>query len=71
MSNPRIRIEHGRKFPYNDRQPADKYELAALGVLADLCDRRGIKHELDDTDDDIKEEIITTLAAIIRDAVNS
>ena len=71
MSIESIRIGHARKYPYNGRQAFDKYELAAQAVLADMCDRRGVKHELQDKDDDVKEEIVTSLAAIIRAAVNS
>lgn len=66
MSTAKFRLKHGAEYPFNGRAPTDDAERAALGVLADLCDRRGIKHELQDTDDDIKEEIVTSLAAIIR-----
>lgn len=59
-------IDHALKYPYNGRQAVDQFELAAQAVLADLCDRRGIKHQLRETDADVKEEIITSLAAIIR-----
>lgn len=58
----------GEKYPFHGKPPTDDAERAALGVLANLCDRRGIKHELNNTDDDIKDEIVTTLAAIIRKA---
>jgi hypothetical protein len=64
----KVTLKHAKQWPYNGRQPVDTAEWAALGVLHDLCDRRGIKHELHDTDDDIKEEIVTSLAAIIRSA---
>jgi hypothetical protein len=47
----------------------DKAHVAALGVLANLCDRRGIKWELRAIDDDIKREIVDTMAAIIREAM--
>lgn len=64
----RIRLEQGERRPYNNRPPKDWAERAALGVLADLCDRRGIKHALRpiEGDEDITEEIVTSLAAIIR-----
>lgn len=65
-----VTLKHAKQWPYNGRQPVDAAEWAALGVLADLCDRRGIKQELYDTDDDIKEEIVTSLAAIIRMATS-
>lgn len=54
------------EFPYNSRQPIDWAEKAALSVLNDLSDRRGIKHELDAIDYDVREEIVITMAAIIR-----
>lgn len=69
-----IRLKHGEEFPYHERPPKDWAERAALGVLADLCDRRGIKHALYDVecsadeDDCIRVEIVTSLAEIIRRA---
>lgn len=33
-------------------------------IVADLRDRRGIRHEWDQVDDDIKEEILQTLIDI-------
>lgn len=60
------RLEHGEKYPYHELPPADWAERAALGVLADLGDRRGIKHELNEPDLDVKAEIVATLADIIR-----
>lgn len=70
MSIERVCIDHATKYPYNDRQAVDTFELAAQAILADLCDRRGIKHELRETDSDVKEEIVTSLAAIIRVALS-
>lgn len=65
-----IRLQQGERNPYNHRPPVDWAERAALGVLADLCDRRGIKHELREIegDEDISEEIVVSLAEIIRRA---
>ena len=72
-------LEYGAKHPY-DRP--DEYEdgvtfpavdwahAAARGVLADLLDRGGIKHELDHVEEDIRKEIVESLAAIIREAAN-
>lgn len=64
------RLEHGAQFPYHGKPPTDWAERAALGVLADLGDRRGIKQELNqiEGDEDITDEIVTTLADIIRTA---
>jgi hypothetical protein len=69
-----ISLETGRKFPYDQgerRRPPkakDWAEAAARGVLADLCDRRGIKWALQDDEitDDVRREIVASLAAIIR-----
>lgn len=69
-----LRLEHGTEFPYNNRAPIDWAERAALGVLADLCDRRGIKWALQEVDEDdlettgIRNEMVTSLAEIIRRA---
>lgn len=64
------RLAHGEKFPYHNKPPKDWAERAALGVLADLLDRRGIKNALWDCEDDeeVSEEIVTTMADIIRTA---
>lgn len=81
----RHRIEHGREFPYDGIWEAtgpdpeltpvpsadDPHFVAARGVLADLCDRRGIKWELSKVDHETREEIIATLAGIIRMAVTA
>lgn len=61
-------IKHAREFPYHGRKPKDKSELAALAVLADLEDRRGVGQELAGVDDDVRGEIVESLAAIIRTA---
>lgn len=69
-----LRLEHGTKFPYNGRPPKDWAERAALGVLADLGDRRSIKWALEDVeasedeDESIRNEIVMSLAEIIRRA---
>lgn len=62
-----------RTFPFDhDHQTDDPIppfrddsHRAALMVLANLCDRRGIKHELEGCDMDVKREIVQTLAEII------
>lgn len=73
-------IEHGAEFPYDggldfwngagDDPPlaADWAHAAARGVLADLSDRRGIKHELDQVDHDVRAELAKSLADIIRES---
>jgi hypothetical protein len=69
VTNAEFSIKIGQEYPYNDRPPKDKYEVAALGILADLNDRRGIKHELADVDVSIREEIVESMANIIRKAM--
>lgn len=59
-------IEHGLEFPYVKVENPDAAQKTALGILADLTDRRGIRHELDAIDDDVKQEIFDTLTMIIR-----
>ncbi len=69
------RLELGEEFPYDtdfDLYPSsttpstDWAHTAARGILADLCDRRGIKSELDKVDLDVRIELTQTIAAIIR-----
>lgn len=67
-TKPEFWVEHGTNFPYHGIAPTDASEKAALAVLANLCDRRGIKWELNAVDDDVRAEIVTDLSAIIREA---
>lgn len=62
-------LKLGKDFPFHGKPPSDKYEEAVLGILADLCDRRGVKQELINCDNDIKETIINSLANILREAL--
>ena len=64
-------LEHAQTHPYDDRPPKDNAQLAALAVLADLRNRRGIGHELEQVDRSIREEIVDDLAAIIRAAAKT
>jgi hypothetical protein len=80
MDMTKHRLEYGAKHPYDagadfweDRKPTpppatDWAHAAARGVLADLCDRRGVKWELDKVDHDVRAELVESLAAIIRQA---
>jgi hypothetical protein len=76
-----IRIKHGAEFPYDAGEewwdgdgetlppPAtDWAHAAARGILADLNDRRGIKHALHDVDHDVRQKLTADLAEIIRAA---
>lgn len=71
-------FDRGQKYPYDatdawwsadaeNPPPADDWaHSAARAVLADLTDRRGIKHELEGIDEEIRAEIVQALAAVIR-----
>jgi len=66
-------IMHGCEFPYETFcEPAPQttwQRRAAQGILADLLDRRGIKHELELVDDkETREEIVESIAAVIEEA---
>ena len=73
------KLAMGARFPFdapdiwwaNGGSPApakDWAHAAARGVLADLTDRGGIKHTLDSIDEEIRVEIVDSLADIIRAA---
>ncbi len=73
-------LKLGQEFPFDapdswwyrgEHEPkldGDWAVIAARGVIANLSDRRGIKRPLDiqRIDEDVRAEIIQTLAAIIR-----
>lgn len=75
---PKFSLEHGAEFPYdasdkwwdgdgsNPPPPKDWAHAAARGVISDLEGRRGIKNGFADLDEDIRAEIVVTLADIIR-----
>lgn len=78
------RLAHGAKYPYDapdswwqqDGEPVpppatDWAHKAARGVLADLGDRHTIKRGFENIPEDIRAEIVDTLAAIIRHAQQS
>jgi hypothetical protein len=59
-------LELGTKYPYDERAAVDAAHAAAQGVIADLCDRRGIKWGFSDIELDVRQSIVDALAAIIR-----
>lgn len=61
-------LEFGNEFPYHGKPAVDWAERAALGILADLCDRLGIKWEFEQVDADIRPDIVEAVAAIVRAA---
>lgn len=68
MSSNEVYLRVADINPYHGKPAKDWSERAALGVLANLLDRRGIKHELAqiEGDEDITNEIVESLAEIIR-----
>ncbi len=75
MSNAQITLKFSDDYPYEidedatpkaDLKPTDWAHRAARGVLSDLSDRRGIKWELQKVDMDIRKDIVSDLAEIIR-----
>lgn len=62
------RYTKGNLYPYDGdkKQKPDWAHKAARGVIADLCDRRGIKWGFNDVDEDVRVEIVESLAEIIR-----
>lgn len=73
-----FRLKHGSRFPYDapdgwwredgTQEPlgGDWAVVAARAVLADLCDRRGVKQGLYDIDYEVRAEMVQSLADIIR-----
>lgn len=68
-------LAHGNKYPYDGGDVAapaiDWAHAAARGLLADLLDRRGVKWELEKVAPDVRADIVTALAAIVRAAAPS
>jgi len=65
----KIELLRGSEFPHDgNHADSDWATIAARGVLHNLNDRRGIKWELAKVDDDIRAEIVETMADIIRAA---
>jgi len=80
MDQAKHSLERGAEYPYDapdnwresdDAPPlpaTDWSHAAARGILHDLTDRRGIKHGFCGVDEDVRKEIVESLAAIIREA---
>lgn len=49
------------------RQKDDKVSLAVDSIIADLTDRRGLRQEWEQIDDNIKNDIIEVWESIMRD----
>lgn len=62
-------LKHGTTYSYAPGFVASDWaETAAMGIAADLCDRRGVKWEMEKVDDEVRGDIIKAHAAIIRAA---
>ena len=67
-------LRQGVRYPYHRTadgeayEPEDWCERAALGILYDLGDRRGVKHELERIDADVRADLVRDLSDIIRTA---
>lgn len=78
--NAQKELKQGAKFPYDasdewlngtDRKPlapVDWAHAAARGVISNLKDRSGIKRGFEEIDEDIRKEIVESMADIIRTA---
>jgi hypothetical protein len=69
MADATFWLEHGQQFPYAEGfVPNDAADKAALAILANLGDRRGIKQELRAIDNDVRLDLLRDVAEIIRAA---
>jgi hypothetical protein len=64
----RHRLEIGEEYPFDQATPSKGWaHKAARGIIADLSDRRGIKHAFNtnEIDEDVRIELVESLTAII------
>lgn len=59
------------RSPYSGEVPKTKTEHAVLAVLSSMCDRRGIKFEMNAVDDDVRKEMVKELTEIVNDVLNN
>lgn len=69
--DPKRLFKFGQEFPYHGQHATSQYEVIALGILADLNDRRGIKGELQAVDMDVRTTIVKALAAIVKEGIEN
>lgn len=64
--------ERALKYPYDglNTEECSKERLIALAILSDLTDRAGIKSELYQVDEDVRIELVDSLAKIIREGID-
>lgn len=60
------KLQMGQSNPYDGSPGRDTAELIVQGILADLTDRRGIRTELENVDLETRQEIVSSLAKIVR-----
>lgn len=60
-----VRLAQSAQYPYHHRMPASTAERAALGVLAELLNRRVIGETLGVIDNVTRNDIVHKLALII------
>lgn len=62
-------LKMGEEYPYDGSGKCkDWAHLASRGILADLQNRKGIKHELRNVGEQIRKEIVCAMSDIIREA---
>lgn len=61
-----LQLEQGSEHPYAGEPPQDLAERIANGILYNLGDRRGIRGELSNVDLETRQEIVSSLAKIVR-----
>jgi hypothetical protein len=69
---PKYRLKQGGARPYDAKagESVDQAHVAARGVMADLADRGGIKDMIARiSDPEVRQEIVSDIAAIIREAM--
>ena len=61
------------RYPYDGLSTEEclKERLIALAILSDLTDRTGIKNELYQVDEDVRVELIESLAKIIKEGIDN
>jgi hypothetical protein len=58
-------------YPYHDQEPKDRYEQIVCAIISDLTDRGGIKQGFVDIDEDIRVEIVETLASYVKAGIEA
>lgn len=59
-------ITKGTEEPYDGRPATDNAHGTALGIMVDLCNREGIGEAFESAPQEVKVDIVETMAEIIR-----